>query len=169
MSNTKPTIVICSSASFYRQAVEVDAELQKLGFDVVLPKSARAMKASGDYSLTHQTWHTNPDDYPKKSELMRTHFDEIARGDAILILNYEKHGQPNYIGGNVLMEMAMALFMHRPIFLLNPAPEDSSFLEEILGTLPIVLDGDIGALPDAYEAALAARGQAELSDLPDAA
>jgi hypothetical protein len=65
----------------------------------------------------------------------------------VLILNYEKHGQANYIGGNVLMEMALAFYQKKPIFILNEAPEDSTFLEEILGVLPVFLHGKLENLP----------------------
>ncbi len=136
-------IAICSSASFYKQAVELEEKLQALGYEVVLPSSARHMKKSGDFGLKYQTWRTNAEDYTKKAELMRTHFDEIDSGDAILVLNDEKHGQANYIGGNVLMEMALAFYQNKPIFVLNDAPSDSPFLEEILGMLPTFLHGKL--------------------------
>lgn len=45
------TIVICSSASFYKQAVNVQAELEKLGFKVIIPATAERMKQSGDYDV----------------------------------------------------------------------------------------------------------------------
>lgn len=137
-----PTIVICSSANFYEHAVAVEARLEAHGFTVILPKSARAMKAAGDYTV-RKTWYDNPDDYTHKRELMLAHFDEIARGDAILVLNYEKHGQANYIGPNVLMEMGIALHHHKTIYILNDLPENSPFEEELKGFLPIILHGDL--------------------------
>lgn len=137
-----PIIVICSSANFYERAVAVAAQLETLGFQVVLPKSARAMKAAGDYTV-RKTWYNNPGDYTKKRELMIAHFDEIARGDAILVLNDEKHGQANYIGPNVLMEMGIALHHHKLIYILNDLPDDSPFEEELKGFMPIILHGDL--------------------------
>ena len=99
-----PIIAICSSANFYKQVVDIQSQLENLGFKVIIPATARLMKQSGDYDVSHyKTWFGDANDYPKKTALMRGHFTEIEKGDAILILNYEKHGVANYIGGNVLM------------------------------------------------------------------
>ncbi len=147
-----PTITICSSAYFYRQAVDIQTELEKAGYDVILPKTARKMKESGDFDVDHyKTWFTDTSDYHKKTTLIRDHFAEIERGDAVLILNYEKNGVANYIGGNVLMEMSVAFYLNKPIFVLNEAPQESSFLEEIIGMEPIILHGEVKNLPKEYE------------------
>ncbi len=146
-----PTIVICSSASFYKQAVGVQTELEKLGFKVIIPATAERMKQSGDYNVDHyKTWFGDANDYHKKTALMRGHFAEVEKGDAILVLNYEKHGTPNYIGGNVLMEMAVAFNSNKPIFILNSAPTESPLLEEIIGLEPIILNGKLDDLPNQY-------------------
>ena len=139
-----PTITICSSANFYQQAVEIQEQLQKQGFEAIIPITAERMKKSGDFDVNHyKTWFADANDYHKKAELMRGHFKEIERGDAILVLNFEKNGISNYIGGNVLMEMALAFYMEKPIFILNEIPEESNFVEEIKGFIPVVLHGKI--------------------------
>lgn len=141
------TIVICSSAAFYEQAVAVQTQLVKTGRKVVLLATAEKMKLAGDYDVSkYKTWFANADDYDKKAFLMHEHFDKIAAGDAILVLNYEKNGKPNYIGGNVLMEMAVAFHLQKPIYVLNPLDETSPYYEELAGCLPIVLEGDITKL-----------------------
>ena len=146
-----PTITICSSANFYRQVVDIQAQLEKEGFTVLIPVTAERMKQSGDFDVSHyKTWFADANDYHKKAALMRGHFEEIEKGDAILVLNYEKHGVQNYIGGNVLMEMALAFYLYKPIFILNDIPEDSPFLEEIAGMGPVVLHGEVDALPQKY-------------------
>ncbi len=139
-----PTITICSSVAFYRQVIGVRDQLVKMGYKVIIPEVAERMKAANDYEVAHfKPWFADPDDYPKKGELMRGHFAEVAKGDAALVLNYEKHGVQNYIGGNVLMEMGLAFYLHKPIFILNEVPEESSFLEEILGLGCTILHGKI--------------------------
>jgi hypothetical protein len=142
-----PIITICSSASFYKQVVAVQAVLQAMGFEVIIPLTAEKMKSSGDYDVSkYKTWYGDPSDYHKKTALMQAHFDEVARGDITLICNYEKHGVPNYIGGNVLMEMTVAFYLKKPIYILNDIPEESSFLEEIMGVGSIPLQGNLQAL-----------------------
>lgn len=141
---SSPTIVICSSAAFYKHANDVKAELEKARRTVVVPKTAVRMAETGDYDVSHyKTWFGNADDYTLKADYMRTHFDEITAGDIVLVINDEKHGQPNYIGANVLLEMGLAWYQNKPIYILNDLPVDSPFEEEIKGFSPIVLHGDL--------------------------
>lgn len=155
MKTTNPIITICSSASFYKQAVDIEAQLTERGYHVLLPITAVRMKASGDFEVSHvKTWYADANDYHKKAALMRGHFEKVARGDAILVLNYEKHAVQNYIGGNVLMEMSLAFWLKKPIFILNEYPKGSAFEEEIKGMEPILLHGDLAALPQHFTAAV---------------
>lgn len=141
---TKPTIVVCSSAAFYEHVIEVMEQLESLGFPVKVPKSALAMREAGDYDVSKtKTWYDNPDDYHKKADYVRAHFDKITSGDAILVVNDEKHGTPGYIGPNVLMEMSLAWYQNKPIYVLNDLPAGSPFEEELGGMAPIVLHGDL--------------------------
>ena len=39
--------------------------------------------------------------------------------DAVLVLNYDKKGIKNYIGGNTLMEIGFAHVLNQKIFLLK--------------------------------------------------
>jgi hypothetical protein len=141
-------ITICSSAAFYEHVIRIKQQLEAMGFEVLVPKSALKMAASGDYDVTHhKTWYDNPDDYHKKASLVGAHFDEVAKGDITLVVNDEKHGVPNYIGGNVLMEMALAFYLKKPIYLLHDMPAESPLLEEIIGVGSIPLKGDLSKLP----------------------
>lgn len=143
----KPVITICSSAAFYRQVVEVCKQLETKGFTVLIPDIARKMEESGDFEVSHyKVWYEDAGAYNKKAGLMQAHFDKIMRGDVVLVLNYEKHGVPNYIGGNVLMEMGLGFHLQKPIYILNDLPEGSSLEEEILGVLPTFLHGDLEAI-----------------------
>ncbi|MEI6481302.1 MAG: hypothetical protein WCO19_03290 [Candidatus Saccharibacteria bacterium] len=143
-----PIITICSSAAFYKQAIDIQDKLNELEVDVIVPATATRMKESGDFEVSHyKTWFADANDYHKKAQLIRDHFDEIEKGDAILVLNYAKHGVENYIGSNVLMEMALAFWLKKPIFIMNEIPEESASEEEIKGMEPVLLHGDITALP----------------------
>lgn len=141
------TIVICSSAAFYKHANDVRDDLEKAGCAVVVPKTARRMAETGDYDVSHyKTWFGNEDDYVLKANYMRTHFDEITKGDIVLVVNDEKHGQPNYIGANVLLEMGLAWYQGKPVYILNDLPENSPFEEEIKGFTLTALHGDLAPL-----------------------
>lgn len=140
----KKTIVICSSANFYKHACDIADKLEKMGFAVVVPETAGKMRKSGNYNAAdYRTWHKDPNDYHKKSRLMDTHFKEIEKGDAILVVNDEKHGEPGYIGSNVLMEIALAYWLKQPIFVLNKVEESSRTYEEVVGVGAVILEGDL--------------------------
>jgi hypothetical protein len=141
------TITICSSANFYKHVAEIADRLEAQGLKVLMPITAKEMRDSGNFDVgRHRTWLQNPEDYHKKTALMRQHFAEVEKGDAILVVNDEKHGVENYIGGNVLMEMTLAFYLHKPIFLLNGVPQGSMLEEEIIGVEPVLLAGRLESL-----------------------
>ncbi len=140
----KPVITICSSANFYKHAVEIQKELEKLGFKAIVPHTAEKMKKSGNFDASHyRTWLKDSSKYDRKTWLMREHFKEVENGDVILVINDEKNGKADYIGGNALIEMALAFHLGKPIYLLNEIPEGSTFLEEIIAMGAIPLKGDL--------------------------
>jgi len=141
------TITICCSASFYRQALEVQEKLHEMGFKVEIPLTANKMKKSGDFNVeNYKTWYKNAADYGKKAKLMKAHFKKVVEGDAILVLNYEKNGIQGYIGGNGLMEMAIAFHHKKPMYVLNTVPESLSIYEEVMGMQPTFLNGDLSKI-----------------------
>jgi hypothetical protein len=140
----KKTITICSSASFYSQVVEVQKQLKDLGFKVRVPITVNKMVKSNDFKVeTYKTWMERPEDYKRKAYLTKKHFGEVEKGDVVLVLNYKKNGKDGYIGGAVLSEMAVAFYLKKPIYILNPIDESSSFKEELYGMFPIILRGDL--------------------------
>jgi len=143
-NKTKKTIVICSSASFYSQVVEVQKQLKELGFKVVVPLTVNKMVKSNDFKVeTYKTWMERPEDYKRKAYLTKKHFIEVEKGDITLVLNYKKNDKNGYIGGAVLMEMAIAFYLKKPIYVLNPIDESSKYKEELYGMFPIILNGDL--------------------------
>ena len=136
------TITICSSASHYRQVLEIEKELKKLGFKVKIPKTANTMKRNNDFDVSHyKTWFKNKNDYHKKTKLMLGHFKKVMESDAILITNFEKNGMKGYIGGNALMEMLVAFLNKKPIYIYNKPSEKLSTIEEIYGVKPNIING----------------------------
>lgn len=143
----KPLIAVCASVNFYRELIGIEKELKQLGFRVLIPVTAKRMAKKNDFSTEkHKTWWQNPADYKIKKHLMDLHFRKIRKADLVLVVNKEKNGLPGYIGGNTLMEISLAYFLKKPVFLLHPVDEKLGFYEEILGLNPTVLDGDLKKL-----------------------
>lgn len=138
------TITICSSANFYKHVAEIADELEKWGYKTLIPHNAHKMRESGNYDVDHyKTWYENPDDFDKKRDYMDKHLREVERADAILLVNDEKKGVKGYIGPNGLIEMAVAYYLNKPIYVLNSVAKENNAYEEVLGMGCIILDGDL--------------------------
>jgi len=82
-------------------------------------------------------------DFKRSHDYIRQHYAHILENDGILIVNDEKKGKKDYIGGNCLMEMGMAYVNNKKIFLLNDIPAESAYLDEIEAMDPVALHGDL--------------------------
>ena len=111
---------------------------------MLVPFIAKRIKQSGNFEVSaYKTWYTNASDWSKKTALMKGHFKKVLEADAILVLNYRKNKTNGYIGGNVLMEMALAFHYKKPIFVLYPVTAALPLYEEVMGMQPIFLNGDL--------------------------
>jgi hypothetical protein len=143
----KKVIAVCSSVTFYKDVVEIEKQLKKLGYIVFIPDVAKRMGKSGDFDEVKQKiWYKDPTMYKLKTKLMRDHFKKIVKSDAILVINKTKNNIPGYIGGNTLMEISIAFHYKKPVFILNPIADTLSIKEEIYGVFPTFLNGDITTL-----------------------
>ena len=74
--------------------------------------------------------------------MMKLHSSTIKKNDAVLVLNLEKKGIPNYIGGATFMEIIKAWELNKKIFFFNPIP-NCSFTDELTAINPIILNRDL--------------------------
>ncbi|MBI4440832.1 hypothetical protein HY639_01570 [Candidatus Woesearchaeota archaeon] len=128
-------VTLCSSASFFDQLYGIQHALEARGYSILLPSM--------------QNYHSLHEDVRAKIQyhLIREHFRNIEKSDAIYVANYDKNGIIGYIGGNVFLEMGKAFDQEIPIFLMNTVPE-MSYKEEILAMHPIVIGTDWGTLDE---------------------
>ncbi len=142
-------ITICGSIAFFDEMLEVKEKLEQLGHEVDLPpteiidENGRMISVKEYYRLRKEEHNSNDSwIWTRKKEAILNHFRKIKWADVVLVLNYEKNNIAGYIGGNTLIEMGLALWLKKKIFLLNEIPE-IVYKEEILGMQPIVLNGDL--------------------------
>ena len=141
-------ITLCGSIAFYDEMLEVKGNLEAMGHEVkipisevideegnVVPVKVYYERRKAETSETGWIWDV-------KEAAIRAHFEKIEWSEAILVLNYDKNGIANYIGGNTLLEVGLAFHLKEKIFLLNPIPE-ISYKEEIIGMKPIVINNDL--------------------------
>ena len=74
-----------------------------------------------------------------KHRLTNENIKNMEFADCLLILNLTHRGIVNYVGGNSFLEMVIAYYLHKPIYLLNPIPKGMPYTEEIKALYPIVI------------------------------
>lgn len=140
----KKTIVICSSANFYKHSFEISMSLKKMGYKTLVPITIKRMKKSGNFNAAdYRTWLKDSSAFKRKTYLMRNHFGKVAKGDAVLVVNDEKRGIQGYIGANVLMEMGLAFYLGKPIYILNKVLQDGPVYEEVRAMNCVIIDKDL--------------------------
>jgi len=70
----------------------------------------------------------------------------IEGTDAVLALNLDKDGVPNYIGGNTFLEIGYAHFLGKKVYLYNPIPQIPFYKTELVAISPVILNGDLSQL-----------------------
>jgi hypothetical protein len=137
-------ITICSSMRFANEIRAVKYELEKSGYTVFVPVDME------DHINNPGLKNEVTPDFLIKNNLIGDHFYKVSNSDAILVLNYPKNGIDNYIGGSVLMEIGLAYYLNKKIFLLNGLPDQNelSYTEEITAMQPVLLNGSLVALLD---------------------
>lgn len=122
------TITLCGSIAFIDEMYRLKTELENLGHAAFVPENL----------FVEQTGVRRE----KDSDVINDHFNKIAESDAVLITNYTKNNIENYIGPNTLMEMGVAFYLKKKIYLLNPIPE-IAWKEEIISVKPLVINNKI--------------------------
>ena len=126
--------------AFYKQLVEIEKQLEARGFTVMIPGSAKIMKKKNDFEVTHFKGVFN---YAQRKKLIHKNFDDIAKSDSILVINNEKNGIKGYIGANVLMEIGLASYFKKKIYIWNPVADTAAHKEELLCFDVQFIDGDL--------------------------
>lgn len=80
-----------------------------------------------------------------KKEMLKKDKEIIKENDAILVLNFDKDSQKNYIGGATFLEIYNAFDLDKKIYLFNPIP-DGMLRDEIEGMNPMVINGDLNKI-----------------------
>lgn len=119
-------IVLCGSMKVKDEIIRVGKELEKNGYNVLLP--VECMQGL------------------EKSVASRAHFNRICDNDtnAILVVNSTKNGIENYIGPNSFAEIAFAFYFGKEIYLLNDIYEP--YKDELEGWNVKTLKGNLSIL-----------------------
>ncbi len=79
-------------------------------------------------------------------DAIREFCNMMQGADAVLVMNLDKNGIKNYIGGNTLMEIGFAHVLNQKVFLYNPIPDILYYKSEIEAVKPIIIHGDFSKI-----------------------
>jgi hypothetical protein len=138
-------IALCHS--FYNmdlveKAIEIKGRLTKMGHTVFAAPFLEISAVDLQNLLSDK-------DYVErtKPKLIKEHFGNILESDAILVVNLDKNGIKNYIGGSTFAEIIFAFYNNKKIFLFNPIPEEIDiFNDELKAVKPIVINGNLNLI-----------------------
>ena len=142
-------ITICGSLDFVEEMLKIEEQLIKRGHEIFMPASIN------DFSLRVANDAINlKNDKRKylkdiKPIYTKKHFDKIKNSDAVLVMNLEKNGVNNYIGGATFAEVMLAFHYNKKIFLWKPIPKNERtdiIADEMESVNPVVIDGDINKI-----------------------
>ena len=126
---------------FVHKMVEIKKELDKLGHDTLLPLGIKP-------HLRDRGFVENLDgnlEYCITNGVMRKNFQRVSDSDAVMVLNYKRNGMEGYIGISALLEMGVAHYLKKKIFLVSKTPhyKKERWAHEVAIMQPKVIDGDL--------------------------
>ncbi len=151
-------ITLCGSIAFYTEMEKTRDELVALGHEVKIPELALELpeKFGGERKLNFGQYieeNGGNDAFPAGHEIwdlkegaINDHFDKIKWCDAILVVNPEKRGVAGYVGGNTLIEIGVAYFLKKKIFIINNVLSALSYKQEILGMKPVFVGSNFSLI-----------------------
>ena len=129
--------VICSKA-FYDKIGKIKESLENMGHLITLPNCYDCPSMESNYRGTseHALW---------KASMIKHSEEVISNVDAVLVVNYDKNGQKNYIGGATFLEIYDAFRLGKKIFFMNDLPE-GMLKDELIGFSGIVINEDLSKI-----------------------
>ncbi|MBU4466579.1 hypothetical protein KKF47_00755 [Patescibacteria group bacterium] len=134
-------IGIIGSMQFTEKMLEARGELSKLGHEAFVTDLHKAFVGKTDEEKEKIKLHQK-----YNMDAIREFWRAMQGADAVLVLNYDKNGVKNYIGGNTLMEIGFAHVLNQKIFLLNPIPEIPYYKTEIEAVKPVIINGNLSKI-----------------------
>lgn len=136
--------MIIGSMRFAQDMVKVKKQLEDLGHKVSVPFGTKP-------HLEDKTFVENLEGnlaYCIENNVMRKNFIMIAKNDAVLVLNHKRNSMEGYIGTSALLEMGIAHYLKKKIFLFQKTPnyKDVRWAHEVAIMQPTVIDGDLGKI-----------------------
>ena len=134
-------IGIIGSMQFTDKMVVIKEELNEIGHDAFVTDLHKTMIGKNDLEIEEIKLHQK-----FNMDAIREFWKMMQGADAVLVLNFDKNGVKNYVGGNTLMEIGFAHVLNQKIFMFNPIPEMPYCKTEIEAVKPIIINGDLSLI-----------------------
>ncbi len=134
-------IIICGSISASDEIIKIQKQLELKGFEVEIPWG---VKKYMNNNFVHVAESERAKD-KKDNDLIKDYYEKIKQYDLVLVVNIEKKGIPNYIGGNTFLEIGFAHVLGKIVYILNPLPE-IGYKDELEAMSPIILNNDLNLI-----------------------
>ncbi len=131
-------IGIIGSMQFIDKMVEVQDELRAMGHDAFLTDLHKPLIGKNSEEIEKIKLHQK-----YNMDAIREFWRKMQGADAVLVMNLDKDGIQNYVGGNTLMEIGFAHVLDQAIFLWNPIPDMPYCKTEIEAVRPVIIYGDL--------------------------
>lgn len=134
-------IMIIGSMAFAKDMVNIQKKLEKLGHEVSIPIGTKP-------HLQDETFVDSLEEnlqFCIREDVMRRNFKEVTNQDGVLVLNHKRNDIEGYIGISALLEMGIAHFHGKKIFLYNTPPDYRKvrWAHEVAIMQPVILNGDL--------------------------
>lgn len=134
-------IGVIGSMQYTEKMMEIRDKLIKLGHEAFLTNLAGPFVGKSDEEKEKIKI-----DQKNNDDAIREFWRLMQGADAVLVVNLDKNGIENYIGGNTLMEIGFAHVLNQKIFLLNPIPDIPFYKSEIVAVNPIIINGELNKI-----------------------
>jgi hypothetical protein len=131
-------VAICASMVFAEKMVQAKRQLEEIGHIAFISQFAEGYLGKNEKEKEKLAVHDK-----NEHDAIRKFWSIIKKSDAVLVLNYDRKGIKNYIGGNTLMEIGFAHVLNKKIFLMNPIPDIEFYRSEIEAVRPVILEQDL--------------------------
>lgn len=127
---------------FTKEILKAQRELMSKGHEVLVPLFTKECIDTPEMNCNYEL--------NAEHDFLMVHFNKISESDAILVINNRRHDVDGYIGGATLMEIGLAKFLNKQIFILNelPSKEKIGYMFEIKLIKPVILKGDLNKIDD---------------------
>jgi hypothetical protein len=134
-------IGVIGSMQFIEEMIRICQELDKMGHESFLTDLHKNLLGKNEQEIEKIKL------YQKfNMDAIRVFWKDMQGADAVLVMNFDKSGIKNYIGGNTLMEIGFAHVLNQKIFLWNPVPEMPYCKTEIEAVKPVIINGDLNLI-----------------------